>query len=43
MGIEGGKRPPSKWIMYVKKYAADNNISYKDALKEAGPSYKNSK
>ena len=42
-GAEKVKRPPSKWIMYVKKYAADNNISYKDALKEAGASYKNSK
>jgi hypothetical protein len=42
-GAEKVKRPPSKWILYVKKYAADNNISYKDALKEAGASYKNSK
>ena len=39
----GAKRPPSKWIMYVKSYASKHNISYKDALKQAGPSYRNSK
>ena len=39
----GAKRPASKWIMFVKEYASKHNISYKDALKQAGPSYKNSK
>ena len=34
------KRPPSNWIMHVKAYAQKNNISYKQALKEASPSYK---
>lgn len=29
----------SDWINYVKKYAAANNMSYKEALKEASPSY----
>ena len=28
------------WINYVKKYATDNKLSYKDALKEAKTSYK---
>ena len=32
--------PPSKWITHVKKYAKDNNISYKEALSKASPSYK---
>ena len=31
------------WIAHVKKYAMTNKISYKDALKKAGPSYKKSK
>ena len=39
----GSKRPPSKWIMFVKEYASKHNISYKDSLKQAGPSYRNSK
>jgi hypothetical protein len=34
------KRPPSNWIIHVKSYAQKNNISYKQALKEASPSYK---
>jgi hypothetical protein len=34
------KRPPSNWILHVKSYAQKNNISYKQALKEASPSYK---
>jgi hypothetical protein len=29
-----GKRKASKWIEHVKKYAKNNNISYKDALKD---------
>ena len=34
------KRPPSKWILHVKEYAAKNNVSYKEALKEAKDTYK---
>ena len=30
----------SEWLNYVKAYAAKNSISYKQALKEASPSYK---
>ena len=33
----------SSWIAHVKQYAKTNKISYKDALKNAGPSYKKSK
>ena len=29
------KRPPSNWIIHVKDYAQKNNITYKQALKEA--------
>jgi hypothetical protein len=36
----GAKRPPSNWIMHVKDYAQKNNITYKQALKDASPSYK---
>ena len=36
----GGKRGPSMWISHVKKFAEQNNIPYKEALKAAGPSYK---
>jgi hypothetical protein len=36
----GGKRGPSKWIEYVKEYSSKHNISYKQALSQAGPSYK---
>ena len=35
----GGKRGPSMWISHVKKFAEQNNIPYKEALKAAGPSY----
>jgi len=28
------------WITHVKKYAKDNNLSYKEALSKASPSYK---
>jgi len=31
---------PSAWITHVKKYAAENNIPYKEALSKASPSYK---
>ena len=34
------KRPPSPWIMHVKDYAQKNSISYKQALKDSGPSYR---
>jgi hypothetical protein len=37
------KRPPSNWIMHVKAFSQKNNISYKQALKEASPSYKSMK
>lgn len=33
----------SAWIEYVKSYAKEHNIKYKDALKEASKSYKGSK
>jgi hypothetical protein len=39
----GAKRPPSNWIIHVKDYAKKNSISYKQALKEASPSYKSMK
>ena len=40
--LEGGakKRPPSAWIQHVKKYAADHNVSYKEAMSKAKASYK---
>lgn len=37
-GKKAAKRNP--WIDYVKAYALEYNISYKDALKKAGPSYR---
>ena len=30
----------SEWINHVKAYAEKNNIAYKQALKDASPSYK---
>ena len=30
----------SEWLKYVKEYSLKNNISYKQALKEASSSYK---
>jgi hypothetical protein len=30
----------SEWLNYVKEYSSKNNISYKQALKEASSSYK---
>ena len=33
------KRSAGGWIAHVKKYAKENNVSYKDALKLAAPSY----
>jgi L,D-peptidoglycan transpeptidase YkuD (ErfK/YbiS/YcfS/YnhG family) len=37
------KRPPSPWILHVKSYAQKHSIPYKQALKEASPSYKSMK
>jgi hypothetical protein len=34
---------PSAWITHVKKYAAENNVSYKEALSKASASYKKQK
>lgn len=35
------KKPKnSAWMDHVREYAAHHEISYKDALKEAGPSYR---
>jgi hypothetical protein len=34
------KRPPSNWILHVKSYAHKHSIPYKQALKDASPSYK---
>jgi len=33
----------SAWVEYVKQYATDNKITYKEAMKAAAPSYKESK
>ena len=30
----------SEWLNFVKAYAEKNNISYKQALRDASPSYK---
>ena len=30
----------SEWLNYVKAYAAKHGISYKQALRDASPSYK---
>ena len=30
----------SEWLDYVKAYAEKNKITYKQALKDASPSYK---
>ena len=30
----------SEWLNYVKDYATKHNISYKQALRDASPSYK---
>jgi len=34
---------PSAWITHVKQYAKDHNITYRDALKKAGSTYKKTK
>jgi hypothetical protein len=36
----GAPRKPSAWILHVKKYAAEHNVSYKQAMKEASATYK---
>ena len=33
----------SEWLNYVKAYAAKHEISYKQALRDASPSYKTRK
>ena len=33
----------SAWIAHVKQYAKTHNMSYKDALKKAGSTFKKSK
>ena len=30
----------TEWTDYVKKYAADNGVNYKQALKDASPAFK---
>ena len=39
----GAKRPPSPWIQHVKAFSQKHNITYKQALKDASPSYKATK
>jgi hypothetical protein len=36
----GGAKAPSPWIQHVKAFSQKNNISYKQALKDSGPSYR---
>ena len=36
----GGAKAPSPWIQQVKAFSQKNNITYKQALKESGPSYR---
>ncbi len=38
--VAKGGAKKSSWIAHVKSYAKKHNISYKDALKKAGASYK---
>ena len=33
----------NQWIVFVRQYAKDNNISYGCAISEAGPAYRNMK
>jgi len=35
----GAQKAPSAWVTHVKAYAKSNNVSYKDAMKQAGASY----
>lgn len=47
--VQGGNRKNkaaakrSPWINYVKAYSEEHGISYKEALQEAGPSYRKMK
>jgi hypothetical protein len=34
---------PSSWITHVKTYAKEHNITYREALKKAGSTYKKTK
>jgi hypothetical protein len=34
------KRSPSNWILHVKDFSKKHNMPYKQALKEASPSYR---
>jgi len=36
----GKPRAPNAWVTHVKKYAADNKVSYKEAMSQAKSSYK---
>jgi len=33
----------SEWLNFVKEYSKKNNVSYKQALKDASPEYKKMK
>ena len=37
------KRPPSRWVVFVKEFAAKNDMKYADALKAAAKEWKASK
>lgn len=41
--VGGSKRPPSKWVMFVKQYAKDHDVSYKEAMSLAKDSYHKNK
>jgi len=38
--IQGGTVRANPWISHVKQYAADHNVSYREAMKSAKASYK---
>lgn len=37
---KGGKKHQSKWILHVKKYAAEHGIKFGEALKKASKTFK---
>lgn len=37
---EGSGRAPSAWILHIKQYAKDNDVSYKQAMKDGKESYR---
>jgi len=37
------KRPPSRWVVFVKEFAAKHDMKYADALKAAAKDWKASK